>query len=99
MLEPIRGENVLDIVLSLQNQIHNQMQFDIKVNSETKNKKKYSRNPHNGKYEDLRKYLVKLHWNNTMRNETAIVCWDILSYEIESIIEKKFPFEKIRKTV
>ena len=53
MLEPTRGENLLDIVLSSQNELvdnvkiheplgnsdHNQIHFDIKVKSEIKNKK------------------------------------------------------------
>ena len=53
MLEPTRGENVLYIVLSSQNELvdnvkiheplgnsdYNQIHFDIKVKSESKNKK------------------------------------------------------------
>ena len=53
MLEPIRGENVLDTVLSSQNELvdivkiydplgnsdNNQIHFDIKVKSESKDKK------------------------------------------------------------
>ena len=53
MLEPTRGENVLEIVLSSQNELvanvktyeplgnsdHNQIHFDIKGKSESKNKK------------------------------------------------------------
>ena len=55
MLEPTRGENVLVIVLSSQNELvdnvkileplgnsdHNQIHFDIKAKSESKNKKTY----------------------------------------------------------
>ena len=54
MLEPTRGDNVLDIVLSLQKELvnnvkihdpldnsdHNQIHFDINVKSESKNKKR-----------------------------------------------------------
>ena len=60
VLEPTRGENVLDIVLSSQNELvdnvkiheplgnsdHNQINFDIKEKSESKNKKKYRRSFH-----------------------------------------------------
>ena len=60
---------------------HNQTHFDIKVKSESKNKK-YRRNFHKGKY--MRKYLAKLDWNNMLRNRTAIECWNILKYEIET---------------
>ena len=58
MLEPTRGENVLDIVLSSQKELvdkvkiheplgnsdHNQIHLDINVKSENKNKKTYRRN-------------------------------------------------------
>ena len=35
----------------------------------------------------MRKYLAKLDWNNMIMNKTAIECWNILKYEIESIID------------
>ena len=42
----------------------------------------------------MRKYLAKLDWNNMLMNKTAIECWNILKYEIESIIDKFVPFQK-----
>ena len=74
VLEPTRGEN----------QIH----FDINAKSESKNKKTYRRNFHKGNYKDMRKYLAKLDWNNMLMNKTAIECWNIIKYEIESINDK-----------
>ena len=108
VLEPTRGENVLDIVLSSQKELvdnvkifeplgnsdHNQIHFDINVKSESKNKKTYKRNFHKGNYKDMRKYLAQLDWNNMLMNKTAIECWNILKYEIESIIDKFVPFRK-----
>ena len=47
-----------------------------------------------GNYKDMRKYLAKLDWNNMLMNKTAIECWNILKYEIESIIDKFVPFQK-----
>ena len=49
----------------------------------------------------MSKYLAKLDWNNMLMNKTAIECWNILKYEIESIIDKFFSLEKeaIRKIV
>ena len=105
VLEPTRGENVLDIVLSSQKELvdnvkifeplgnsdHNQIHFYINVKSESKNKKTYKRNFHKGNYKDMRKYLAKLDWNNMLMNKTAIECWNILKYEIESIIDKCVP--------
>ena len=113
MLEPTRGENVVDIVLLSQKELvdnvkiheplgnsdHNQIHFDIKVKSGSKNKKTYRRNFHKGNYKDMRKYLAKLDWNNMLMNKTAIECWNILKYEIGSIIVKFVPLKKTRKTV
>ena len=107
MLEPTRGENVLELHLSSQNELvdnvkiheplgnidHNQIHFDIKVKSVSANKK-YKRNFHKRKYKDIRKCLAKLYWNNMLRNKTAIECWKILRYEIESIIDKFVPLKK-----
>ena len=42
----------------------------------------------------MRKYLAKLDWNNMLMNKTAIECWNILKYEIESIIGKFVPLKK-----
>ena len=47
-----------------------------------------------GNYKDMRKYLAKLDWNNILMNKTAIECWNILKYEIESITDKFVPFQK-----
>ena len=114
LLEPTRGGNVLDVVLSSQKELvdnikiheqfgnsdHNQIHFDINVKSESKNKNKsYRRNFHKGNYKDMRKYLAKLDWNNMLMNKTAIECWNILKYEIESTINKFVPLKKRRKTV
>ena len=76
------------------NSDHNQIHFDINVKPESKNKKTYKRNFHKGNYKDMRKYLAKLDWNNMLMNKTAIECWNILKYEIESIIDKFVPFQK-----
>ena len=113
VLEPTRGENVLDIVFSSQKELvdnvkiheplgnsdHNQIHFDINVKSENKNKKTYRRKFHKGNYKDMRKYLAKLDWNNMLMNKTAIEYWNILKYEIESIIDTFVPLKKTRKTV
>ena len=76
----------------LGNSNHNQIHFDINVQSESKNKKTYQRNFHKGNYKDMRKYLAKLDWNNMLMNKTAIECSKI--YEIESIIDKFVPLKK-----
>ena len=42
----------------------------------------------------MRKYLAKVDWNNMLMNKTAIECWNILKYEIETIIDKFVPLKK-----
>ena len=42
----------------------------------------------------MRKYFAKLEWNNILRNKTLIECWNILTYEIESIIDQYVPLKK-----
>ena len=42
----------------------------------------------------MRNYLAKLDWKNMLMNKTAIECWNILKYEIESIIDKFVPLKK-----
>ena len=37
--------------------------------------------------------LANLDWNNMLRNQTATECWNILKYEIESIIDKFIPLK------
>ena len=44
----------------------------------------------------MKKYLAKLDWNNMLMNKTAIECWSILKYEIESIIDQFVPLKKKR---
>ena len=110
VLEPTRGENVLDVVVSSQKELvdnvkiyeplcnsdHNQIHFDINVKSESKNKKRIGETSTKVTtvYKDMRKYLAKLDWNNMLMNKTAIECWNILKYEIESIIDKCVPLNK-----
>ena len=78
----------------LGNSDQNQIHFVINVKSESKNKKTYRSNFHKGNYNDMRKYLAKLDWNNMLMNKTAIECWTILKYDIESIIDKFVPLKK-----
>ena len=113
VLEPTRGQNVLDTVLSSQKELvdnvkiheplgnsdHNQIHFDINVKSESKNKKKYRRNFHKGNYKDMRKYLAKLDWNNMLMNKTAIECWNILKWKGKRCRKKHLSKEAIRKIV
>ena len=92
VLEPTRGENVLDIVLSSQKEFvdnvniskplgcsdHNHIYFIIKVKGERNRKIRYRKKMHKGRYKDMITYLAKIDWNNTLENKTATECWNIL---------------------
>ena len=69
------------------------MKYILTSKKNQKVKKTYRRNLHKGKYKDMRKYLAKLDWNNMLRNKTTTECWNILKYEIESIIDKFVPLK------
>ena len=108
VLEPTRGENVLDIVLSSQKEFidnvriceplgcsdHNQIYFIIKVKGEQNRKIRYRKKFHKGRYKDMRKHLAKIDWNNTLENKTATECWNILKREIDCIVEQFVPLKK-----
>ena len=95
VLEATRGKNVLDIVLSSQKEFvdnvkiceplgcsdHNQIHFIIKVKGERNRKIRYRNKFHKGRYKDMREYLAKIDWNNTLKNKTATECWNILKSE------------------
>ena len=108
VLEPTRGENVLDIVLSSQKEFidnvriceplgcsdHNHIYFIIKVKGEQNRKIRYRKKFHKGRYKDMRKHLAKIDWNNTLENKTATDCWNILKREIDCIVEQFVPLKK-----
>ena len=78
----------------LGNSDQNQIHFDIKVKSESKDKNTCRKNFHKGKYKDMRQHLAKLDWNNMLKKKTAIECWNILKYETESITDQFVPLKK-----
>ena len=41
----------------------------------------------------MRKYLAKLGWNNMLRHKTAVECWYILKFGIESVIDTFVPMK------
>ena len=77
VLEPTRGENVLDIVLSSQKELVDNAKkikyiLTSMSNKKVKIKQTYRKNFHKGNYKDITKYLTKLDWNNMLRNKIAI---------------------------
>ena len=108
VLEATRRENGLDIVLSSQKEFvdnikiydtlgcsdHNQIHFIIKVKGERNRKIRYRKNVHKERYKDMREYLAKIDWNNTLKNKTATECWNILMSEINCVVDKFVPLKK-----
>ena len=43
---------------------------------------------------DMREYLAKIDWNNTLKNKTATECWNILKSEIDCVVSKFVPLKK-----
>ena len=107
VLEPTRGGNVLDLVISSQNELvdnvkiceplgssdHNQIHFSIKIQTEITGKKQGRRNFNKGKYKQMRTYLASINWTDLMKDKTATECWIILKDEIEGIIETFVPIQ------
>ena len=102
VLEPTRGGNVLDLILSSQNKLvdnvkvheplgssdHDQIHLNIKVKTGNTYNKQWRRNFNKCKYKDMRTYLANIVRNNLLKNKTATKCWTCLKDEIEGMLLK-----------
>ena len=48
------------------------------------------------RYNDMREYLAKIDWNNTLKNKSATKSWNILTSEIVCVVDKCVPLKKNR---
>ena len=85
VLEPTRAARVLDIVISSQKEFgdnvviheplgssdHNQLHFNINIKSDKIKVKQCRRDFRRGNYEEIRKSLALIDWNDKMNNKTA----------------------------
>ena len=108
VLEPTRAARVLDIVLSSQKEFadnvviqeplvssdHNQLHFNINIKSDKTKVKQCRRDFRRGNYEEIRKSLALIDWNDKMNNKTATECWNILRGELDSAIDSYVPMKK-----
>ena len=108
VLEPTRAARVLDIVLSSQKEFvdnvviqeplssidHNQLHFNINIKSDKTKVKQCRRDFRRGNYEEIRKSLALIDWNDKMNNKTATECWNMLRGELDSAIERYVPMKK-----
>ena len=108
VLEPTRAARVLYIVLSSQKEFvdnvviqellvsidHNQLHFNINIKSDKTKVKQCRRDFRRGNYEEIRKCLALIYWNDKMNNKTATECWNILRGELDSAIDSYVPMKK-----
>ena len=73
---------------------HNQLHFNMNIKSDKIKVKQSRRNFRRGNYEEIRKSLELIDWNDKMNNKTATECWNILRGELDSAIYSYVPMEK-----
>ena len=92
VLEPTRAARVLDIVLSSQKELvdnvviqeplgsseHNQLHFSINIKSDKTKIKQCRRDFRKCNYKEIMKSLALIDWNAKMKNTTATEFWNIL---------------------
>ena len=102
VLEPTRAAIVLDIVLSSQKEFvdnvviqePNQIHFNINIKSFKTKVKQRRRDFRRGNYEEIRKSLALIDWNDKMNNKTATECWNIFRGELDRTIYSYVPMKK-----
>ena len=108
VLEPTRAARELYIVLYSQKEFvdnvviheplgssdHNQLHFNINITSDKIKVKQSRRDFRRGDYEEIRKSLELIDWNDKMNNRTATECWNILRGELDSAIDSYVPMKK-----
>ena len=73
---------------------HNQLHFDINIKSDKTKIKQCRRDFRKGNYQEIRKSLAHIDWNDKMKNKTATECWNILRGELDSAIDRYVPMKK-----
>ena len=103
VLEPTRAARVLDIEEFVDNVViheplgssdHNQLHFNINIKSDKTKVKQCRRDFRRGNYDEIRKSLALIDWNDKMNNKTATECWNILRGELDSAIDSYVPMKK-----
>ena len=103
-----QSPRVLDIVLSSQKEFvdnvviheplgssdHNQLHFNINIKSDKIKVKQSRRDFWRGNYEEIRKSLELIDWNDKMNNKPATECWNILRGELDIAIDSYVPVKK-----
>ena len=107
VLEPTRATKILDIVLSSQKELvdnveikeplgssdHDQMHFNINVKSDKTKVKQCRRDFRKGNYKEIRKRLTLIYWNEKMKNKAATECWNIVRGGLDNAIDSYVPMK------
>ena len=113
LIQPTRAARILDIVLSSQKELvdnveikeplgssdHNQMHFIINIKSDKTKVKQCSRDFRKGNCKEIRKHLALIDWNDKMKNKTATECWNIVRGNSIVLLIVLFLYENARETV
>jgi len=108
VVEPTRGDNILDLILSTQKEIvdnvvieeplgnsdHNQITFQLNVFVSKKKQKQMHRNFNKANYRAMAEYMEEKDWGTLMHNKNTSECWDILKNELNYVVEKYVPMQK-----
>ena len=108
VLEPTRGDNVLDLILSSNKELvdnvtvveplgtsdHSQIHFNLTVKTGSRYSKQRKRDFKKGDYVQMRSYLENMKWAEILENKTAEQCWESLKSEFDYMIQKFIPNTK-----
>ena len=103
VLEPTRGDNVLDLILSSNKELVDnvtvveplgQIHFNITVKTGSRYPKQMKRDFKKGDYVQIRSYLENMKWAEILENKTAEQCWESLKSEFDYMIQKFIPNKK-----
>ena len=64
------------------------------LTTEHRGSKQCRRDFRRGNYDEIRKSLALIDWNDKMNNKTATECWNILRGELDSAIDSYVPMKK-----
>ena len=68
--------------------------MNINIKSDTTKVKQCRRDFRRGNYEEIRKSVALIDWNNKMNNKTATECWNIFRGELDRAIDSYIPMKK-----
>ena len=74
--------------------LRTELHFIINIKSDKTKVKQCRRDFRRGNYDEIRKSLALIDWNDKMNNKTTTECWNILRGELDSAIDSYVPMKK-----